>query len=135
MTRSEKRYLQGKSEILHDERFKKSRACGNATERRRSLSGGFWPPLLTVLLCFPTLFSTRSRASNRVPSFPVYYTICCRIFVTLRISFRNIKENVHFFSYFKNLSITHWYEMNLWFTTYLWTDENNCFTALIVYES
>ena len=48
----------------------------DATERRRSISGGFWPPLLIYLivpLCFPTLFSSPSRAGNRVPSSPAHW--------------------------------------------------------------
>ena len=35
------------------------------TEWRRSLSGGFWPPLLIVPLCFPTLFFCQNLVTTK----------------------------------------------------------------------
>ena len=54
VTPSEKRDLEAKVKFYTTSDWRNLEL--EARERRRSLSGGFWPPLLTVLLCFLTLF-------------------------------------------------------------------------------
>ena len=78
VTRSEKRDLLGKSEILHDERLKKSWVRGDGAEDKSKW--GIWPPLLTVRLCFPTLFSLSFSYSSS--GFIYSRTVFCHNLVT-----------------------------------------------------